>query len=170
MRNTGKQIIVALVMSALVFGVGFALFSDTIAVTGTATATGTMNVVVDSATVTNNVGGGASNAASIAGDGKSVTLDVPTLEYPGASVTFEVNLENKGSVDAKVSAITPTGLGAAGTDDLVITYNGLKENDVISGNNGTDTVTVTVTWDENSSEGFTAEAFSIVFDFIQSTP
>ena len=70
MKNFGKQITIALVAALLVAGVGYALFSDTITVSGTATATGSMNVVVDSASATTSVGGGlpATNTATIAGD------------------------------------------------------------------------------------------------------
>ena len=169
MNSLGKQITIAAVAAILVFGVGYALFSDTITVSGTATTTGTMNVVVDSANVESSVGAGSTNTAAVAGDGKSVTLAVPALEYPGSSVTFTINLKNTGTLGAKVSNITPTGLGEA-ADDLVITYNGLAVNDVISGNNGTDTVTVTVTWNEQSSKGFSGQPFSIVFDFTQNNP
>ena len=169
MSNLGKQITIAVVAAALVFGVGYALFSDTITVSGTAGTTGSMNVVVESASVTNSVGAGTTNTASVSGDGKSVTLAVPALQYPGASVTFDIDLKNTGTLGAKVLNIEPTGLGTA-EEDLVITYNGLAVNDIIAGNNGTDKVTVTVTWNENSSTGFTGNAFNIVFNFTQNNP
>jgi hypothetical protein len=170
MKNFGKQITIALVAALLVAGVGYALFSDTITVSGTATATGSMNVVVDSASATTSVGGGlpATNTATIAGDGNSVTLAVPSLQYPGASVTFTVVLKNTGNLGAKLTNITPTGLGTAASD-LQITYSGIAANDVIAASNGTKTVMVTVTWNTTSSTAASAP-FSIVFDFVQNTP
>ena len=173
MKNFGKQITIALVAALLVAGVGYALFSDTITVSGTATATGSMNVVVDSASMTTSNGGGTAvqNTATIAGDGNSVTLAVPGLQYPTSNVTFTIVLKNTGNLGAKVTAVTPTGSGTAGVDDLVITYGtSLAVNDVIAGNNGTKTITVTVSWDSASTHAFTSTPFSIVFDFVQNTP
>lgn len=173
MKNFGKQITIALVAALLVAGVGYALFSDTITVSGTATATGSMNVLVESASMTTSVGGGTAvqNPVSIAGDGNSVTLSSTGLQYPDSNVTFTIVLKNTGNLGAKVTAVTPTGSGTAGVDDLVITYgDSLAVNDVIAGNNGTKTITVNVKWDHDSTNAFTATPFSIVFDFVQNTP
>ena len=168
MKDYGKQIIVSVIAAILVFGVGYALLSDTITVTGTATTTGSLNVYIDSAAV-NTSTGAADNTASISSDKNLVTLAVPKLEYPGASVTFNVALKNSGTVNAILKEITPTGLGVDGTDALIVTYTGLTKNSTVVSANDASAVNfqVTVTWDADATEGFTAQAFSIVLDFEQ---
>lgn len=164
MKDYGKQIIVSVIAAILVFGVGYALLSDTITVTGTASTTGTLDVEIKSATVTTNTGGSldTDNTASISSDSNTVTIAVPKLEYPGASVTFTVNIHNAGSVDAYVKSITPTET----YKDLTVTTSGIAINDTLAAD-ANDSFTVTVTWDADATEGFTGKPFNINILFEQ---
>lgn len=178
MKEYGKQILVSVIAAIFVFGVGYALLSDTITVTGTATTTGSLDVKIIEASCTAQSGAVSTenNRADKSNGDNTVTLTVPALEYPGASATFTVKLRNVGSLDAKLKSITPTGVGAAGTEGLVVTYNGLTvDSTTVVSNPGNDvnkdiTFTVTVTWDETSTTSFSNSQFSIILLFEQVTP
>ena len=172
MKTISRQIVVSTIVAILVFGIGYALFSDTITVSGTAGTVGSMDVEVNAVTVTS-VGAGTdatidddttkNNQWKISNDKNSVTLTVNNLSYPGASATYTITLKNNGTIDAKLGTIVPS----TTVEGLKITTSNVALNDVISANGGTKTFTVTVAWEETATTGFNGEAFNIVYNFEQ---
>ena len=172
MNNSGKHIAISIIVAILVFGIGYALFSDTITVSGTAGTTGSMNIDVTSVTVTSLGAGTVStengdtsknNQWNIAENKNDVILTINNLQYPGSSATYTITLTNTGTVDAKLTSIIKSNTA----DNLVITTTNINEEDIIAAN-GTKTFTVTVTWKEDSITGFTGEPFTIKYNFEQS--
>ena len=126
-------IVVGIIAFILTVAVGYALFSETLTVTGTATAT------CDAASLT-----------SISSDKNTLNVTVNKLEFPGAYVEFPVTVTSKGSIPAVLESISESGLT---TDDTVkVTYTNLTElkNKRLE-QNGTQTFTIKVAWDENSN-------------------
>lgn len=172
MGNIAKQLIISSIVAVLVFGIGYALFSDTITVSGTASTSGSMDIAVTGITVsstgagTNSTVGGDTtkdNQWNISADENIVTLTVNNLTFPGATATYTITLTNNGTVDAKLGTIVPS----TTIEGLDISTFGIAADDVISGNGGTKTFTVTVKWDDNAVTEFTGEQFNIVYNFSQ---
>ena len=168
MKEYGKQILVSIIAAVFVFGVGYALLSDTITVTGSASATGSLDIDVKSSTFASSTGAGNATINTITEDEEDVLrITVPALEYPGASVTFTIVLENKGSLSGKLTAINTGGAAASNPTDLQVTSSGIAVNDIIAPNEEK-TITITATWLSSSTAAFTATQFNIDFVFQQS--
>ena len=158
----------------LALAVGYAAFSDTLTISGTANAKGTFdlefqNPVVDS-TVGCNVAG---TTATVSTDKNTLDVAVKDLAYPGAGAQFTVDIVNVGSIPAKVTSVTPVGLSGSenikisGLDQITTDHPVVEAGDKC-------TLTFTVEWDEESSAELTeAEkegvAFSLEVEYTQST-
>ena len=118
--------IIAVVALVLAVAVGYALFSQTINITGTATANGSFDVIFVEeqglAAVSCNAGfTGCDNGAlaqnvsvkSITNNGHTLQITVNSLAYPGASVTIPFRVKNNGSISAQLVAIRQSGTDAA---------------------------------------------------------
>ena len=117
MRNSINKTTVLIVLAVfLTISVGYALFSDTITIEGTATAQGNFDVeatcVTDiqdkefveaysDVTIEDN---GFENEECIVNTNPDSTAYSVNLKYPGASKTWLIKFTNKGSVDAKMNA------------------------------------------------------------------
>ena len=159
--------IIGVVAFVLAVAVGYAIFSETLTINGTATAQGNFDVEFTSATIDEEVGSTGSTA-EINDDKNTLTIDVPKLEYPGAYVTIPVTVTNKGSIPAKLISLEETGL----TDDasVKVSYTGLSElKDQEVAQNGTQSFTIKVMWDENSNESSSDVSFTIRLNYQQIT-
>lgn len=159
--------IIAVVALVLAVAVGYALFSETLTINGTATAQGTFDMEFTTATVSNEVGSTGTTAV-IADDKNSLTITVPKLEYPGAYAEIAVTVTNKGSIPAKLDSIEETGLT---TDASVkVSYTGLNElKGQVVNQNETQTFNVKVMWDAASNASSENVTFTIKLNYSQIT-
>lgn len=144
-KKKSSFLILGIISFLLVITVGYALFSETLNIKGTASTNGEFNVEIFSTEITEI---GSTNAtANIADDKNTLTLSAPNLQYPGATVEYKITVKNTGSLAAKLKNINKS------NDDGVIkmTYAGIAENDIIAIGD-TKTFTVTITWDGDSTE------------------
>ena len=116
--NDKKYFIVSLFIVLLSLGVGYAIFSDTLNIAGTATVTGNFDVEFASATVVENEHSNDATAV-ISADKKTLTIDAPDLRQPGAEVTVSVVVENVGNINAELLSVNLTG---DDDPDIVVTY------------------------------------------------
>ena len=180
MKKTKKNFVaIVLIVLLLALAVGYAAFSQTLPISGTANASGNWDIkfVADSETITNSiVEGTAANTAEVAGDGKSMTVTV-NLATPGDGANITVDITNAGNVDAVVKDFTVT--GDSFSESATNTYkNGpilVKVPTVADGDElaagETKTFTFSVEWDSNETaslgpDGKTA-TFTITFDYEQ---
>lgn len=171
MKN--KNIIMLTIMAFLVtVSVGYALFSETLTINGTATAEGTFDVEFTSVDTPTCVGFtstcDATTLTSISSDKNTLNITVNKLEYPGAYVEIPVTVTSKGSIPAILKSITETGLT---TDDTIkISYTGLSElkNQKIE-QNQTQSFKIKVMWDSNSNKSSQNVQFSIKLNYEQIT-
>ena len=112
MRKSINRTTVIIVLAIfLSVSVGYALFSDTITIVGTATAQGNFDIEASCTMGYDNdlrialglyeediMESGYKNESCVIGDNKA-TINVE-LEYPGASRAFIVNMKNTGTIDA----------------------------------------------------------------------
>lgn len=110
--NKKNKILVGCLALLLVLSVGYALFSDTITINGTATAKGSFDITTTCQTsIPSEFGtleslgleaeGGYNNeSCSVVDDNVSISVG---LEYPGAKKYFFVEMKNTGSIDAALN-------------------------------------------------------------------
>ncbi len=160
-------IIICLVAFLLSLSVGYALFSETLQINGTATAMGTFDVEFSSATIKEQVGA-TSSTATISSDKNSLDISVPKLEYPGAYVDVLVTVTNKGSIPAFLESVEENGLT---TDESIkVSYAGLNElKDVVLNQNDSKTFDIKVLWDEKSNVSSKDVNFTIKLNYRQTT-
>lgn len=153
MRN--KLIIAAVVLVGLA-SVAYAAFAQILTINGTGTATGDWDVAITGITLADSAGA-TENAAPVY-TGTSATFDV-SLAYPGAYATYDVAIANTGNIDATLSSITDLApINATAPTDLYYTLSGVAVSDSLVATTGTDTATVTVTWDAASTTNITAQS------------
>jgi hypothetical protein len=106
--NKKKKVIIGVLAVALVMVVGYALFSDTLTISGTATAEGNFDMQIISAEVTGEVGSTGATT-QVSSDNNTLTINIPKLEYPGAYVDVTYKVKNAGSVPAIFDSYSITG-------------------------------------------------------------
>ena len=172
MKNKKRNyVIVVLVVLLLALEVGYAAFSDTLTISGTANAKGTFDMEFTSATIDTATAKGINtteSTAEISQDKNTVTVVVKDLAYPGAGTNVTVVAKNAGTVPAKLNGLTFTGLND--NADIKVTFpDGLVENEVVQPG-GTCTITFSVKWDKESK--LTTEKtieFTAKLDYVQET-
>lgn len=166
MRN--KLIIAAVVLVGLA-SVAYAAFSQLLVINGTGTAVGTWDVEITSITATSQTGA-TDHVSTPSFTATTATFNVD-LAYPGATSTYDVVIQNKGSIPAKLSTLTDlTSINAAAPADITYTLTGVAVNDTLAAGAST-TATVNVTWSASSSTAISGQskAATINFNYIQNT-
>ena len=107
--NNKNKILVGCLALLLVLSVGYALFSETIQINGTATAKGSFDIegTCEVVTESNKIGdrytkGGTATACKVE---NGVIITNSSLTKPGDQVMFRVYLENVGSIPAKLVTV-----------------------------------------------------------------
>ena len=170
--------IVAVVAFVLAVAVGYALFSETLKVEGTATAKGTFDVEFTSIgeitkvgyTETNdeNGNGTSDNIAVISDDKNTLTVTVNKLDYPGAYVEIPVTITNKGSIPAKLKSIKQTGLDES-SSPIKVSYTGLAASETPIQTDATQNMKIRVEWLKDNNNIAEKATFTITLDYEQAT-
>lgn len=115
---------------------------------------------------------GATEVSAPAFTATSATFDV-NLAYPGATATYNVAIANTGTIDAVVDSVTGvTEANSAAPTYITYSLSGVAPATTIAANGGTNTATVTVTWDPASTPLTPNETktATITLNYIQDTP
>lgn len=162
-----NMFIICAIAFLLTVTVGYALFSETITINGTATARGNFDLEFTTANVIQEVGS-TNTTATISEDKDSLSINVPKLEYPGAYSQMSVTVTNKGSIPAKLIDIEENGLNS--NPNINVTYTGLNEiKDGVINQNETHTFEVKVMWNVNSITPAKNVNFSLKLNYMQVT-
>lgn len=178
-KSKKNYVAIVLVVLLLVLAVGYAAFSQSLTITGTAaTQTGNWDVKFKSAEATASVVTAATtdNKAEVATDGKSITVSVD-LAAPGDGSNITAVIENAGKIDAKLTGFEVTGdLTVSADNDNVYQNDAIKLTVPEMNADGSDvieagaekTFVFSVEWDEdvNATTAQTAE-FTITFTYEQ---
>ena len=97
--NKKRNMLIAIITLLLVVSVGYAIFSDTLTINGTATAKGDFKMEILNATVTKEVGSSGATT-NVISNGEALEINIPRLEYPGAYVEVTYNIKNNGTIPA----------------------------------------------------------------------
>lgn len=162
MRN--KIIIGALLFVGLA-SIAYAAFSQSLMITGTGTTNPDWDVKITGIEQTSATH--ATDATPVSYTDTTATFDVE-LAQPGATATYEVTIENEGSIDAVLESITDlTATNAADPTDITFTVSGVAVNDELPAS-GTHTAIVTVTWNAASTvETVQTKTATITLDYVQ---
>ena len=170
--NKQNKIIVGVLAFLLTLTVGYAVFSQSLNITGTAKAEGNFSLIFSSVGEIKQVGSTGATATR-ENSNKTLSVNVPNLQYPTAYVEIPAVIKNEGSISAQLDSINTEGLTE---DDIKVTYKLLKDgkeinleenNDVIESGKTRDII-ITVTWDENSIKNeVTLEKFTISLNYKQ---
>ncbi len=170
MKNKKRNyVIVVLVVLLLALAVGYAAFSDTLNITGTANAKGTFDMEFTSATIDTATAKGINtteSTATISTDKNTVTVVVKDLAYPGAGTNVTVVAKNAGTVPAKLKNLKITGND---DPDIKVTFpEGPVAGEIVEAGK-TCSITFSVKWDENSTVSTKDLSFSAELEYEQST-
>ena len=136
----------------LIIGVAYAILNTTLSINGIAEISKNTwdvhfeNIVVKEGNVT------PTSEATISDTGTEITFNIP-LSKPGDNYSFEVDIVNNGTIDAKLGEILKTGLTAENKKYLIFDVN-YKDGALISDKDALrasskDTISVTVGYDMN---------------------
>ena len=159
-----NKVIVGVLSLFLILIVGYAIFSESINVGGTASASGEFNIIFNSVGTIKEEGSSGATA-EISSNKKSLTVNVPKLEYPSAYVEVPVVIKNMGSVTAKIIGIETVGLD---TTDIKVTYSGIGQDERMAPNEERN-MKIKVTWDSASTTIVDSLTFSISINYEQAT-
>lgn len=109
MKKSNKLIVLCVILVIIVLAIGYALFSERINITGTATAKGSMDLAITNINIIHGTGDLAwgEGDASYKIDGTKVKVEA-TLLKPGDFYSIQGTLQNNGTVDARFNGITAT--------------------------------------------------------------
>lgn len=163
-KSNKKYLILLLVVFLLALAIGYAAFSDTLNITGTANANGKFDLEFQNAKVVKAVGCDESETkAVISPDKNTLTVTAKDLAYPGAGAEFSVDIVNVGTVPAKVKSVTPTNITGSenikikGLDAITTSHDSVDVGDKCS-------LGFTVEWDADSTAATEAEKSGISFE------
>ena len=166
MRN--KLLVAALVVVGLA-SVAYAAFSQVLTINGTGTANGNWNVLITSITPHDQTGA-TDQPSTPSFTSTTATFDVD-LAYPGATASYDVVIENQGTIPALLSSLTSlAATNAAVPTDLHYTLTGVAVNDTLAAG-ATTTATVQVEWLSTGTTNIDTQskAATITFNYIQNT-
>jgi len=128
--------IIALCFSVIGLSIGFAAFSQILTVNGTGTLKGNDWKIIFADLQTPTTVGETTTTANIDMAGTTLAFDVE-LVFPGDKATYEFKVKNTGTIDAKVSAVTLTGVTEAAAQKIsyTLTYadgTAIAANDVLN--------------------------------------
>ena len=158
-------IVMALVGIIFVMSLAFAAFSSLLTINGTATVDNSWNVEIINIISKNKIGGASNNGEPVYT--KTSATFKTTLVSPGDSMTYDVIIKNKGTIDAKLSKITLTD---SNNPAIIFETSGIEEGDVLKV--GEETIfTVVVKYNNNisSQPDVLNASLTVKLDYVQNS-
>ena len=106
-RTQRNYIIAGLCAILVIMGVGYAAFQSQLKISGTSSVSSNFSVKITDITVSSQNGGAADKPGVTTHTDTTATFGV-TLQSPGDSITYDIRIENRGSIDAVLKTITKT--------------------------------------------------------------
>lgn len=166
-RKKNMKLIYVLLAGVILMVTGYALLTATIEVTGSATAGATFDIVWNNPVITANPGASTTGAPALTSGDTVLTID-PVLDYAGAYVEVTVDIKNQGTLDAIITALTPT--EPVGSDILWSVTPTFAVDQTLASAATLTGVVIKVEWDiDSTNEGPINETFGIVVEYTQDT-
>ena len=166
-------LVVLFIVLILALAIGYAAFTDTLTISGTANANGKLDLEFTEASGLVSCEGvdETLTTATVSADKNTLNVVVKDLAYPGAGAQFKAVIKNVGTAPAKVTSLTPTNISGADSikiEGLDAITTGHSTIDV----NGTCEVNFTVVWDPTkdlTNASGDSVSFSLVINYGQDT-
>lgn len=155
-KSSGKKyLIILLIVFLLALAIGYAVFTDTLNISGTANVNGKFDMEFQNAKVTKKIGCDEEGTkAIISSDKNTLNVTVKDLAYPGAGAEISVDIVNTGSIPAEVSSVTPTNIN--GSENIKIKgLDAITTSHPVIAAGESCHLTFTVEWDKNSTAAVT---------------
>lgn len=173
-KNSKKSYaIIALIVLLLALAIGYAAFSSTLTINGTAKGTGTWNVHFQEPKLLNANGEtdsshGTATLAQTTVENDTINAEI-TLAYPGDGVILEATVINDGNVPAKLSEFSITGLESDQDIEVTQAVSGpVVDEELAAG--GTCTARFVIKWKEDSTATEVKDKkFTITYEYTQNT-
>ena len=166
MTKTNKKAVAIGIFIVLlaVLSVGYAVFTDSITIKGTANAAGKFDIEFtnDSKVVSTKGVNVTGTTAVVSTDKNTLTVTVKDLAYPGAGAKFQAVIKNAGTVNAKVKGLTVDS-NTTGADSIKITGLEAPSSSLVLAPDETTTIEFDVEWD-STKELTNATGDSVSFE------
>ncbi len=163
-KNNKSILIGGLLAVVVLMAVGYAAFASSLKISGTSNISTSWNISITDITTSNKVG-----SASVSGtpEHSGLTASFNTnLVLPGDSITYNIKVENKGNLNAKLNKIT---LKKDNNSAILFETSGIKEGDVLKqGTSSTLSVKVTYSNSVTSQPTNLDASLTATLDFAQS--
>lgn len=171
MSKTKNVIIGGLLIAIVAMSVGYAALAQQLTINGTANINASWNIAFTKIVEGTLTGATTKDTPTISGTSATFEVD---LAYPGATATYDITVENKGSIDATLQSIS--GLDATNSSEptqIQYEITGITAGEDL---NSTETTTfhVTVKWvasDDNTDviPTTTSKTATITLNYVQKT-
>ena len=163
-KNNKSILIGGLLAVVVIMAIGYAAFASSLKISGTSNISTSWNISITDITTSNKVG-----SASVSGtpEHSGLTASFNTnLVLPGDSITYNIKVENKGNLNAKLNKIT---LKKDNNSAILFETSGIKEGDVLKqGTSSTLSVKVTYSNSVTSQPTNLDASLTATLDFAQS--
>lgn len=170
MKDKKNILIGALIFAIVIMSVGYAAFATTLNINGNATIAGKWDVQITG--ITPVISGTASDATA-SFTATTATFDAKLMK-PGDSITYTVDIENKGTIDAKLNSIvlTPESQkkdGGTGSDAILYDIVSKPADSSVLAAGASTTVVVKVTYDPAATTipTETTRSFTGTIEYVQ---
>ena len=165
-RTNRNYIIIGLCAILVIMGVGYAAFQSQLKISGTSNIGANFNVKITSITPNSIVGTALDKPEITKYNDTSATFGV-SLKSPGDSITYDITIENRGTIDAILKTITKTDTNNSA---ILFETSGVEENDELKvGETATMKVKVTYNPEVTSQPTDLDSTLNVELDYEQST-
>ena len=164
-KTQRNYIIMGLCAILVIMGVGYAAFQSQLKISGTSNIASNFLVRITDIGVSSKSGGAAdkSDVTKVTSD-TSATFGT-TLQSPGDSITYNITIENQGSIDAVLKTITKTDTNNSA---IIFETSGVSEGDALNiGETATMQVTVTYNPSVTSQPTNLESTLNVTLDYEQ---
>ena len=127
-RTNRNYIIMGLCAILVIMGVGYAAFSSQLKISGTSNIASNFLVKITGIEVSSQSGGAADKPEVTTYNDTSATFGT-TLQFPGDSITYDITIENQGTIDAILKTISKTD---ASNSAIIFETSGVNEGDPLN--------------------------------------
>ena len=163
-RTQRNYMIIGLCAILLIMAVGYAAFSSQLKISGTSNITSSFLVKITNIEVSNIVGGAQDKEGVTTHTDDTATFGT-TLQSPGDSITYDITIENQGTIDAVLKTINKTD---ASNSAIIFETSGVSEGDeLLHGETATMQVTVTYNPNVTSQPSNLNSTLKVTLDYAQ---
>ena len=119
-------LIVGLLILLALMGIGYTAFSSSLKISGTSSVSTSWNISITDISISNKIGSASVNGTPTY-DGLTASFST-NLVLPGDSITYDIKVENKGNLNAKLNKIA---LDKTDNPAIVFSTSGLKEEGIL---------------------------------------